>query len=295
MKGIILAGGAGSRLYPLTKIITKQLQPVYEKPMIYYPLSTLMLCGIKDILLITTPHDQIHFQNLLGDGKNLGLNIQYEIQDEPKGLPQAFTIGEKFIDGDNVALMLGDNLFYGDFHGFRRAVENQVAKEGDLNARVFAYKVLDPERYGVVEFDENGKVLSLEEKPQNPKSNYAVPGFYLFDGTVSERAKNLKPSTRGELEIVDLIRTYLNEDKLGTEVIGRGIAWLDTGTPQSFLEASNFIGAIEQRQGLKVACIEEIAFRMGFIDAKGFEAVIESTPKSPYRGYLQAVLEESNV
>lgn len=294
MKGIILAGGAGTRLYPLTKIITKQLQPVYEKPMIYYPLSTLMLCGIKEILLITTPQDRPHFENLLGTGEELGLKISYKIQTAPNGLAEAFILGEEFIGNDDVTLILGDNLFYGDYKSFRSAIQKHVENKDGMRGRVFAYKVTDPERYGVVEFEkQTGAVLSIEEKPKLPKSNWALPGLYIFDNTVIRRAKNQKPSPRGELEIVDLMKSYLAEKQLAVETLSRGIAWLDTGTPQALLEASQFVGAIEQRQGLKIACIEEVAYRMNFITKEQFAKVISDYPKSPYRDYLQAVYNET--
>jgi glucose-1-phosphate thymidylyltransferase len=293
MKGIILAGGAGSRLYPMTKVITKQLQPVYDKPMIYYPLSFLMLGGIKDILMITTPHDKPHFEALLGDGSHLGIKIQYKIQEAPRGLPEAFILGEEFISNEDVVLILGDNLFYGDIKFYKEALKSQSAKQNGLDGRVFAYYVNDPTSYGVVEFDKaTKKVKSIEEKPKTPKSNYAIPGLYLFDKSVSSRAKNLKPSARGELEITDLILSYHQEGKLGVEIITRGVAWLDTGTPKSLLEASSYIGAIEERQGLKVACLEEVALRMGFIDAKGFEKVMNALPNSSYKNYLQKVYSE---
>ncbi len=293
MKGIILAGGAGNRLYPLTQITTKQLQPVYDKPMIYYPLAMLMLNGIKDILLITTEKDQPSFKNLLGDGGRFGVSLQYATQAAPKGISEAFIIGEKFIGKDDVALVLGDNLFYGSFEVFRNAVKSQQAKAKGISARVFAYGVSDPERYGVVEFDKaTMKVLTIEEKPAKPKSTYAIPGFYLFDNTVAKRALKQQPSPRGELEITDLIKTYLHDGLLGVEIINRGMAWFDTGTPQSLLEASSFIGAIEQRQGMKVACLEEIALRMNFVTASQFQKIIDETPKSSYREYLRQVLGE---
>ncbi|OFZ16548.1 MAG: glucose-1-phosphate thymidylyltransferase [Bdellovibrionales bacterium GWA2_49_15] len=293
MKGIILAGGAGNRLYPLTQITTKQLQPVYDKPMIYYPLALLMLSGIKDILLITTEKDQPSFKNLLGDGTRFGVSLHYATQAAPKGISEAFIIGEKFIGSEDVALVLGDNLFYGSFEVFRNAVKAQQAKAKGINARVFAYAVKDPERYGVVEFDKaTMKVLSIEEKPTQPKSNYAIPGFYLFDKSVVARALKQQPSARGELEITDLIKTYLTDGMLGVEIINRGMAWFDTGTPQSLLEASSFIGAIEQRQGMKVACLEEIALRMNFLTPQEFNKIVEQTPKSSYKEYLQQVLRE---
>ncbi len=283
-KGIILAGGAGTRLYPLTLVASKQLQPVYDKPMIYYPLATLMAAGIRDILIISTPQDVPRFEDLLGDGSRWGIRLSYAVQPEPKGIAQAFLIGEDFIAGDPVCLILGDNLFYGKM-GLDRIVAD--FKGG---ARVFGYPVTDPERYGVVEFDREGKVLSIEEKPQKPKSHYAVPGLYLYDGKVVELARNLKPSARGELEITDLNLEYLHRDELMVEKLGRGIAWLDTGTHMSLLEASHFIGTLEARQGLKIACLEEIAFSRGFIDERQMRSVIDQTPKSSYREYLEAVL-----
>ena len=290
MKGIILAGGAGTRLYPMTKVSTKQLQPIYDKPMIYYPLSFLMLGGIKDILIISTPQDRPSFEELLGSGAHLGIRISYEIQEAPTGLPEAFVIGEKFINGEDVTLILGDNLIYGNMDFFRDAVEHQIKHTGNIAARVFAYYVADPSAYGVVEFDpKTNRVVSLEEKPVKPKSNYAIPGLYLFDGTVSERTKKLKRSSRGETEIVDLIRSYLAEQKLGVELMRRGIAWLDTGTPENLLEASAFIGAIEKRQGLKVACPEEIALRMRYVTEEDFLKNLERIPKSPYKEYLQRI------
>ena len=292
MKGIILAGGAGTRLYPMTKVSTKQLQPVYDKPMIYYPLSFLMLGGINDILIISTPHDVPSFQELLGDGRHLGIKITYAVQDTPNGLPEAFVLGEKFINGEDVTLILGDNLIYGNMDFFRDAVDNQIKHSSGFAARVFAYYVADPRAYGVVEFDpKSGKVVSLEEKPQKPKSNFAIPGLYLFDGSVSERAKKLKKSPRGETEIVDLIKSYHDEGKLGVEVMRRGIAWLDTGTPENLLEASAFIGAIEKRQGLKVACPEEIALRMKYVTEEQFVKNLELIPKSPYKEYLLRILQ----
>lgn len=293
MKGIILAGGAGSRLYPMTSVITKQLQPIYNKPMIYYPLSLLMMVGIKDVCLITTPEDQKHFQSLLGDGSDLGMKFDFLIQDKPAGIAQAYQIASEFLDGQDSLMILGDNLFHGNFEVFRRAVSNFIEKGDISKASIFAYPVHDPERYGVVEFDkESRKVLSIEEKPSNPKSHYAIPGLYLFDGKVIDRVKNQKPSSRGELEITDLINTYLHDEVLSVEVIGRGMAWLDTGTPESFIEASSYVATIEQRQGFQVACIEEVALRKGFISVSEYKDLISTTPKSPYRKYLETILEE---
>jgi glucose-1-phosphate thymidylyltransferase len=285
-KGIVLAGGAGSRLYPLTLVASKQLQPVYDKPMIYYPLSTLMMAGINDILIISTPHDTPRFQALLGDGSRWGVSLTYKVQPEPKGIAQAFLVGEEFIAGDPVCLILGDNIFYGKM-GLDRAVA-----EFAHGAKVFGYYVNDPERYGVVEFNETGQVVSIEEKPARPKSHYAIPGLYLYDGRVTEVARALRPSPRGELEITDVNRAYLERGELMVEKLGRGVAWLDTGTHQSLLEASHFIGTLEARQGLKIACLEEIALRMGYIDCRGMEAAIAATPKSTYRDYLVHVYNE---
>lgn len=287
MKGIILAGGAGSRLYPMTKIITKQLQPIYDKPMIYYPLTLLMLGGIKEILIITTPQDQIHFKNLLGDGSQWGVQLQYIIQEKPTGLPDAFILGEDFIGDGNVTLILGDNLFYGEINFFKNALHSK------RKARAFAYPVNDPERYGVIEFEPiSKKVLSLEEKPQKPKSKYAIPGLYIFDHSVCAKAKAIKPSARGETEIVELLKIYMNEGELGVEIISRGVAWLDTGTPKSLLEASAYIAAIEERQGLKVACPEEIALRMHFISKEQFNTTVSKLPKCAYRKYLEDIVHE---
>ncbi len=285
-KGIVLAGGAGNRLYPLTLVASKQLQPVYDKPMIYYPLSTLMMAGIRDILIISTPQDTPRFEALLGDGSRWGIKLSYVVQPEPKGIAQAFLVGEKFIDNENVALILGDNIFYG-----RMEFDRTVAKF-DRGAMVFGYPVHDPERYGVVEFDRDGQVLSLEEKPSKPKSHYAIPGLYLYDRNVVEITKALKPSARGELEITDVNKSYLEKQQLKVEKLGRGIAWLDTGTHESLLEASHFIGTLEARQGLKIACLEEIALHQGFINRQGMEKVIADTPASSYRTYLERVLHE---
>ena len=285
-KGIVLAGGAGNRLYPLTLVASKQLQPVYDKPMIYYPLSTLMMAGIRDILIISTPQDTPRFESLLGDGSRWGINLSYQVQPEPKGIAQAFLVGEEFIDNQNVALILGDNIFYGKMRFDR------IVAEFSGGAKVFGYPVHDPERYGVVEFDKSGKVLSIEEKPTQPKSHYAIPGLYLYDGQVVELTKGLKPSARGELEITDLNKTYLQKQQLKVEKLGRGIAWLDTGTHESLLEASHFIGTLEARQGLKIACLEEIALHCGFIDRAGMQNVINEIPNSSYRTYLERVLRE---
>jgi glucose-1-phosphate thymidylyltransferase len=286
-KGIILAGGAGSRLFPLTLVASKQLQPVYDKPMIYYPLATLMTAGIRDILLISTPHDTPRFESLLGDGSRWGISITYAVQPEPKGIAQAFLVGEKFIDNKSVALILGDNIFYGKMN------LDRIISEFQGGARIFGYQVHDPERYGVVEFDCGGKVLSIEEKPKQPKSHYAVPGLYLYDENIVATAKSIKPSPRGELEITDVNLDYLRRGELMVERLGRGIAWLDTGTHKSLLEASNFIETIESRQGLKIACLEEIALRRGFIDCDQMQEVIGVTPNSSYKDYLQQVLNET--
>jgi glucose-1-phosphate thymidylyltransferase len=282
MKGIILAGGSGTRLYPITSTISKQMLPVYDKPMIYYPLSTLMLAGIRDILIISTPRDLPGFHSLLGDGKSLGLNFSYIEQPSPDGLAQAFILGEKFIGNDTVCMILGDNIFYG--HGFGDVLLNtsKISK----GACVFGYYVTDPERYGVVEFDENRKAISIEEKPSQPRSNYAVTGLYFYDNSVVKKAKSLKPSPRGELEITDLNRLYLNEGSLEVKLMGRGIAWLDTGTYESLLQASNFIATLEQRQGLKASCIEEIAFKRGFISKEQLIAIAQPFKNSQYGKYL---------
>jgi glucose-1-phosphate thymidylyltransferase len=288
MKGIILAGGAGTRLYPITKSISKQIIPVYDKPMIYYPLSVLLLSGIREILIISTPQDIHLYENLLGDGKELGIDIQYAIQPSPDGLAQAFIIGEEFIGNDTVCMILGDNIFYGfDFSKILR--EAAQLKEGAI---VFGYYVRDPERYGVAEFDAKGRVISLEEKPAKPKSNYAVTGLYFYGNDVIEKAKSLKPSKRGELEITDLNRLYLEEDRLSVKLMGRGMAWLDTGTHDSLLDASNFIATIESRQGLKVACIEEIAYRNGYIDKEQLLKLAEPLKKNHYGEYLIKIADE---
>ena len=287
-KGIILAGGSGTRLYPVTQSISKQLLPVYDKPMIYYPLSTLMLAGIQDILIISTLDDTPRFESLLGDGSQWGLNIQYKVQPSPDGLAQAFILGDTFIGNDLSALVLGDNIFYG--HDFNELLGNAMTR--DNGATVFAYHVHDPRRYGVAEFDSANKVLSLEEKPLKPKSNYAVTGLYFYDKDVVSMAKSLKPSARGELEITDLNRLYLEKEKLNVEIMGRGYAWLDTGTHDSLLEASQFIATLENRQGLKVACPEEISYRRGWIDAAQLQKLAAPLSKNGYGQYLQRVLKE---
>ena len=287
-KGIILAGRSGTRLYPVTQSISKQLLPVYDKPMIYYPLSTLMLAGIQDILIISTPEDTPRFESLLGDGSQWGLNISYKVQPSPDGLAQAFILGDTFVGNDLSALVLGDNIFYG--HDFNELLSNAMVRSD--GATVFAYHVHDPERYGVAEFDKKNKVLSLEEKPSNPKSNYAVTGLYFYDKDVVAMAKSLKPSARGELEITDLNRLYLEKEKLNVEIMGRGYAWLDTGTHDSLLEASQFIATLENRQGLKVSCPEEISYRQGWINASQLEKLAAPLSKNGYGEYLQRVLKE---
>jgi glucose-1-phosphate thymidylyltransferase len=288
MKGIILAGGSGTRLHPLTLATSKQLMPVYDKPMVYYPLSTLMLSGVTEVLLISTPEDLPQFKKLLGDGSELGIRIEYAEQPKPEGLAQAFLIGETFIDGDPVSLILGDNLFYG--YGLAKRLQAVAARES--SSTIFGYWVKDPSRYGVVEFDPSGLAMSLEEKPENPKSHYAVPGLYYYDSRVVEFAKSLKPSPRGELEITDLNRMYLEDGSLQVEIMGRGIAWLDTGTHQSLLQASHFIQTVEERQGLKIGCIEEVAYRMGTIDHEQFRSLGEKLSKSGYGQYILQLADE---
>ena len=288
MKGIILAGGAGTRLYPITQVVCKQLLPVYDKPMIHYPLSVLMLAGIREVLIISTPADTPRFQELLGDGSSLGLQFAYAVQDEPRGLADAFRVGKGFIGDDSVCLVLGDNIFYG--HGLSDMLKSAAKRE--QGATVFGYYVSDPERYGVVEFDDSRRVVSIEEKPARPKSNYAVVGLYFYDNRVVQFAHDLKPSPRGELEITDLNRVYLERNELHVELLGRGFAWLDTGTHASLVDATSYVRTIEERQGLKISCIEEIAYRMGFIDADQLRTLAEPLRKSGYGEYLLGVLEK---
>ena len=293
MKGIILAGGSGTRLHPLTKVMSKQLMPIYDKPMIYYPLSTLMLSGIRDILLISTPEDLPNYEKLLGDGQSLGITITYAEQPKPEGLAQAFLIGADFIGDSPVALILGYKLFYG--HGLSHLLQSAVKElQTSRGARIFGYYVRDPERYGVAEFDSKGKVISLEEKPDTPKSNYAVPGLYFYDNKVVNIARGLKPSSRGELEITDINRTYLRADELHTTVFSRGIAWLDTGTHESLLQACNFVEAVESRQGLKIGCPEEVAYRMGYIDREQLKELGRKLQKSAYGQYLLQLAHQDN-
>jgi glucose-1-phosphate thymidylyltransferase len=284
MKGIILAGGSGTRLYPITKGTSKQLLPIYDKPMIYYPLSTLMLARIKDIAIITTPQDQQNFKNLLGDGSDFGINLEYIIQPSPDGLAQAFILAEEFIGDDDVCLILGDNIFYG--YGLENLLKNSINNLKENKATIFGYYVKDPERYGVAEFDENSNVVSIEEKPKNPKSNYAIVGLYFYPNDVIKKAKTIKPSDRGELEITDINQLYLKENRLNVELMGRGYAWLDTGTHESLLEASQFIQTIENRQGLKVACLEEIAYEMGYISKDKVLQLAQKLKKNQYGQYL---------
>ena len=286
MKGIILAGGSGTRLYPITNVISKQLLPVWDKPMIYYPLSVLMLAGIRDILIISTPRDLPYFKDLLNDGSHIGIQLFYAEQPKPEGLAQAFIIGKEFIGNDSVCLILGDNIFYGQ--GFQRAlIEAASLKSG---ARIFGYWVNDPQRYGVVEFDDDFNVLSIEEKPKRPKTNYAVPGLYFYDNTVVQIAEKLKPSPRGELEITDLNRSYLDKQDIKVKLLGRGLAWLDTGTQESLLEATEFVAMMEKRQGLKIACIEEVAFRMGYINKEQVTEIAKSFKNSSYGNYLEEMI-----
>jgi glucose-1-phosphate thymidylyltransferase len=286
MKGIILAGGSGTRLYPLTKSISKQIMPIYDKPMIYYPLSVLMLANIREILIISTERDLPVFRELLGDGSDFGVRLEYKVQEKPNGLAEAFLIGEEFVGNDNVALILGDNIFFGS--GFSGLLEE--AGKITEGAVIFGYPVKDPTSYGVVEFDQNGKAISLEEKPKVPKSNFAIPGLYFYDNTVVEKAKNVKPSSRGELEITTINEMYLNEKNLNVKILGRGIAWLDTGTHEALLEAANFVEAIQKRQGFYIACIEEIAYKKGWIDNKKIEELAETLQKTEYGKYLKELI-----
>jgi len=286
MKGILLAGGSGTRLYPLTLTVSKQLLPVYDKPMIYYPMSVLMLAGIRDILLISTPHDLPGFERLFGNGYGIGLRIEYAVQEKPEGLAQAFLIGRKFLASNRACLVLGDNLFYG--HGLTETVKRGASLRA--GATIFGYQVKDPKRYGVVEFGDSGKAISLEEKPVNPKSNWAVPGLYFYDQTVCDRAASLDPSWRGELEITDLNRLYLNDGNLSVEKMGRGIAWLDTGTPGSLLEAASFVQTIQERQGMQIACLEEIAWKNGWVGTGGVKSAADAMGKSSYADYLRSLL-----
>lgn len=288
MKGIILAGGSGTRLYPLTKAISKQIMPVYDKPMIYYPLSTLMLAGIRDILIISTPRDVLVFEELLGDGSRIGLHITYAVQEQPRGLAEAFLIGEEFIGNDNVALVLGDNIFYGQ--SFSPLLQEVASRQE--GATIFGYYVNNPKDYGVVEFDEEWNAVSIEEKPENPKSDYAVPGLYFYDNEVVEIAKNVKPSARGELEITSVNNEYLRRGKLKVQPLGRGFAWLDTGNPDSLIEAANFIATIQKRQGLYISCIEEIAYKRGFIDREQLEKLADELIKTPYGLYLKKLAKQ---
>lgn len=286
MKGIVLAGGAGTRLYPSTMTVSKQLLPIYDKPMIYYPISVLMLAGIKDILIISTPQDLPNFEKLLKDGSQFGLKFSYKEQPSPDGLAQAFVLGEEFIGKDSVALVLGDNIFYGP--GFSAQLKKAVCKaENEQEATVFGYQVRDPERFGVVEFDEHGKVISIEEKPKKPKSNYAVTGLYFYDNSVIDKAKTLKPSARGELEITDLNKIYLSEGKLNVELFGRGFAWLDTGTHKSLLRAGQYVETIEENQGIKIACLEEVAYRMGFLTKEKIMTIAEQFKNNEYYSYVK--------
>jgi glucose-1-phosphate thymidylyltransferase len=288
MKGIILAGGSGSRLYPITKVYSKQLSLIYDKPLIYFPLSILMLGQIKEILIISNKETIPLYKQLFNDGSHLGLKLDYAVQDAPNGIAEAFIIGEKFIDGDSVALVLGDNIFYGKLDFFYKGIKNNDG------ATIFGYQVSDPQRYGIVEFNKEGKAISIEEKPKNPRSNFAVPGLYIYDNKVSQISRNLKPSPRGELEITDVNKEYLVKGKLNVEKIGRGVAWLDTGTPEALLQAANFFGVIEERQGLKVACIEEIAYKMNFISREKFEAILKDIPSCLYKNYLEKILNDSD-